>query len=279
MSFRAFVTVGLGAALICAASPALAQRGSWTPRTQGSRIGGEIGVWSMRDYDTFNFAFLAQIKVARVLYIDIEVPWTAVSYDPTYVSRDTDVLFGNPTVGLHYGANVTETIGLYAGGTISIPTALDPTLNEFGVGLAGTYAYAYGDMHRYLPEYVHLRPRGGVEIRMAPVVYYRGEIAPLLMIPAGRDVDSTEFVFETSHEFEGRAPIGVGGGVRLQAVFYTFDRRDNAQTAIEPFFAYEPPAGHFYAKVGFLLALDKDLGFGFDRRKVATLRASLGGKW
>jgi hypothetical protein len=86
---------------------------------------------------------------------------------------------------------------------------------------------------------------------------------------------------EVHNEIEARAPIGVGGGMHLQGVFISDDPsndNDAAQLAMEPYFVYEPIRG-FYARAGLLVALDSELGFGFNRGKVATIRIGLGGKW
>jgi hypothetical protein len=91
--------------------------------------------------------------------------------------------------------------------------------------------------------------------------------------------NDTDFLFEIHNEIEARAQMGVGGGLHLQAVFFTKDLdNDSVQTAMEPYFVYEPIRG-FYARAGVLVALDPQAGFGFNDDKVATIRLSLGGKW
>jgi hypothetical protein len=279
MKLRSLAATGLCSVLIFAANTAAAADDSWTPRTQGSRVGAEIGIWSREHIDAFAFAVVAQIELIKVLHLDFEVPWSVARYDNGILDPETLAVFGNPTFGAHYGANLNEKLALYVGGTISVPTSLDLNYESFAVGLTAAASNAYGDTHRYLPEFLHIRPRGGIEVRILPVLYYRGELAPLVMIPVGKDVNDAEFLLETSHEIEARAPVGVGGGIRLQGVFLSYDNDDNAQAALEPYFAFEPPQGHFYARLGLLVALDEELGFGFDRGKVATARISLGGKW
>jgi hypothetical protein len=60
---------------------------------------------------------------------------------------------------------------------------------------------------------------------------------------------------------------------------FTFTDADLIQTAIEPFFSYEPTAPGVFVRAGFLVALDERLGFGFDEGKVATFKLAVGGKW
>jgi hypothetical protein len=127
-----------------------------------------------------------------------------------------------------------------------------------------------------IAEYVSWRLGGGIEAHFADSFYYRGELVPGLHFP----VDGGDFVFTTEqgNEIEARAGMGLGGGLRFQEVFY-WTENDLIQLALEPFVSYEPPAPGFFARFGFMLALDEQLGFGFDAGKVAAFRLTLGGKW
>jgi hypothetical protein len=282
---RSLFTAGACAVVLSIAAPAAAQHGGWTPRTQGSRVGIDFGIWPTDDIKTFPFAIVGQFEVIRSLHIDFELPWAIAATTPEFGDGDSEAIFGNPTFGLHYGGMISRRVGLYAGGTISISPHLDGDFDNAIVAVLATAANGYGDFHRYFPEYLFVRPRVGVEIQGAPFFYYRGDLVPMILGPIGEGARDTEFIVETFHDFEFRAPMGVGGGFRLQGVFLaTFDREfddddDTSQLAMEPFFAYEPPNGHFYARVGLLIALDEPLGFGFNEGKVATVRTSLGGKW
>lgn len=282
---RSLFTAGACAVVLSIASPAAAQHGGWTPRTQGNRIGGDFGIWPTDTIKTLPFAIVGQLQITRVLHLDFEVPWAIAVSTPEFGDGDSEAIFGNPTFGLHYGGMLSRRVALYAGGTISVSPNLDSDISDNLVASLATGANAYGDLHRYVPEYIFVRPRVGVEIQGAPFFYYRGELVPMILGPLGENVRNAEFVIETLHDFEFRARSGVGGGVRLQGVFLaTFDRgfdnnEDTSQLAMEPFFAYEPPDGHFYARVGLLIALDEPLGFGFKEGRVATIRTSLGGKW
>jgi hypothetical protein len=84
-------------------------------------------------------------------------------------------------------------------------------------------------------------------------------------------------VVEQGNEIEARTEGGFGGGLRLQAAF-PLTNNDLVQTAVEPFVAYEPTSG-LYARAGFLIALDEQLGFGLDQGKLATVRLAVGGKF
>ena len=99
---------------------------------------------------------------------------------------------------------------------------------------------------------------------------------PFFVPLGGEDV---EFIIEQGNEVEYLTDMGLGGGARLQLVF-PLTTNDKIQTATELFGVYEAPekSGAF-VRVGFLLALDKQLGFGFDQGKVASLRLSGGYKF
>ena len=275
----AVVGVLLGLAPALAAGEAAAQ---WRPKAQGNRIGIETDVMPADFAKVLGWDFLLQIELVRGLHLDVEVPWAYV-FDASPGTPDGFV-FGNPGAGLHYAGNVSRNVGLWGGGTVHVTTAWDPNGFQVERATAAAVSHALYDLHRFWPEYVFVRPRGGIEARMAGVVYYRGEIAPVIWVPVGEHVRDPELVLEHASEIEGRADVGVGGGGRVQLVFPFSEGNDPRyaddvfQAAVEPYFTYEPDEG-FYARVGLLVALDRPLGFGFDRGGVYTFRVAMGGKW
>jgi hypothetical protein len=136
-------------------------------------------------------------------------------------------------------------------------------------------------VHRFLPDYLALRPFLAAEIRLNDTFIYRGDLTPSTFFAMGELAKDTEIILEHGSEFEGLSSGGVGGGLRFQAaIVLTGDdsQDDKAQTALEPFFAYQKEKG-FFARLGLLIALDGPYGFGLDERKLATLRLSLGSAW
>ena len=90
--------------------------------------------------------------------------------------------------------------------------------------------------------------------------------------------DATEFFLDQGNEIEFRHPVGFGGGFRFQQVIMSTEN-DVIQLALEPYIGYEAPEPAFFFRLGYLWALDEDLGFAFDRGKVAAVRSTFGGKW
>jgi hypothetical protein len=239
------------------------------------------------------FTGVAQIEVVDKIYIDAALPFAYGSYSASVddggsggvtINGGDDslsgVTLGNPVVGAHYADTIPldggPELAFSAGGTVSIPTIFDPGKERTVAITANLPARAFYDLDRLAPETMAIRLRGAVEIRILPYLLYRGDFAPVSFIPL--DSGDFELYVEQGNEIEARSEAGFGGGLRLQEVF-PLTENDLIQTAIEPFFSYEPNEAGFYARVGFLMALDKQLGFAFDEGKVKTLRVALGGKW
>ena len=283
------------------AEPAADAR-AWT-KSQNNRVGLEVDFWSARTELTFfdttigiNYLGLpitpvAQIELIDKIYLDVELPLglgflSVDSSEPDAGGGDDDggggFLLGNPTLGAHYADSYNEQIAFFFGGSVSIPTihGIDSNDNDDEDRVAALAAVAPTraayDLHRFVPEAIPIRARGGAEIRILPWLYYRGDLAPVMYIPTGgQDV---EFLIEQSNEIEARTPTGLGGGLRLQEVF-TLTEGDDIQTALEPFVSYEPAPAGVYARLGLLMALDEELGFAFDQGKVLTARLAGGYKF
>jgi hypothetical protein len=297
--------LGAAALALFTLAPAAAAA-QWKSKFQGNRLGGEFDWWSTENSDSLTWGIVGQIELVETLHLDFDLPFAygAISFDRGPLSedfQDDGFAFGNPTVGVHYADTLTRNVALLAGGTISVSPNLglilfnsdgDDDSGRFYATYLSSASRAYFDEHRIAPEYLFIRPRVGVEARFASVFYYRGDLAPVVWIPIGEYVEDTELVLDQGNELEARANIGLGGGLRFQQVIlvtaesssgdivdFDDDDTDRAQTAVEPYFVYEPDEG-FTARLGLLVALDDPLGFGFDDGfKVATLRVQLGGKW
>lgn len=284
---------------MCVAPSAFAQRyADWEPKMQGFRLGGEFDLWSANNplgiggADTSSNAlvwdFVGQFAVRRTVMIDLDVPWTvlAVSGD------DPQFVFGNVTFGAHWADKIAPEVALWVGGSLSLPSQLLNTSDESALNTASYAAFsrALYDSHRFVPDHLPLRAIVGVEWRIIPLLYFRSELNPDFMFKLSDSYgnDAAIVIFDQSNEIEFRYH-GLGVGGRVQEAFFLNNEGlvnsgngdvDHAQVAFEPFVGYEAPhrAG-FWARLGFLTALDPPLGFGFDRGKVATMRLSLGGKW
>jgi hypothetical protein len=282
--------LGAAALALFTLAPAAAEA-QWRSKFQGNRLGGEFDWWGTERSDSLTWGLIGQIELVETLHLDFDFPFTYGAFEidlgPLGDSITEDAFaLGNPTVGVHYADTLIPTVALLAGGTISVSPNLDPALDTRLATYLGAASRAAFDQHRLTAEYLFIRPRVGVEVRFASVFYYRGDLCPVVWIPIGENADDAELVIDQGNEIEARADMGLGGGLRFQqALFPTTDDNgifdddvDRAQTALEPYFVYEPDKG-FFARLGLLVALDEPLGFGFDDGNVATLRVQLGGKW
>ena len=263
---------------------------SWV-KSQGNRVGLEVDLLSYgqsffgTDITVLGLAFtaVAQIEIVDKIYLDAELPLGFGSLSISNENNDdseSGFVLGNPTVGAHYADALKTDSGLeiayFFGGALSAPVIFDPEDEAAIAVLANLPSRAYFDLHRFAPETLPIRLRGGAEIRILPYLLYRGDFSPVSYIPL--DTGDFELVVEQGNEIEARTEGGFGGGLRLQEAFPLTDN-DLIQLAVEPFVAYEPQAPGLYARAGFLIALDEGLGFGFDEGKVATLRLAVGGKF
>jgi len=261
------------------ASAGAASAAEWVPKAQGGRVVGEIDWWPTDDFDVVAMGVAAQIQLGRVLYLDLDFPWVITS--PEY--GDSDFVIGNPTVGLHWADTLTKKLAAHAGGSFTVATMISDRSSLSGSYFTRVFATttrAYADFHRYFPEFIYLRGRGGIELQIVPVLYYRVELSPMIAIPAGDAVDDAEVLVDIHNEIEARGRSGVGGGLHLQAVFNSarIQGNDEAQLAMEPYFVYDPGRG-FYARVGTLISVGGPLGFGLNDDNLAAIRVTLGGRW
>jgi hypothetical protein len=231
---------------------------------------------------------VGQFKIFAGLYLDAEMP---LAYSDLTGPQSADLLgekvetgsggsafvFGNPTLGLHYSANLLPKLALFGGLTGSVPIIKDPGSDTALAAAANVPARAYFDAHRLLLEHASMRVRLGAEVKFLSVLYYRGDLTWLLAFPTS-DTGETKTVIEQGNEIELRAPGGFGFGFRFQTAM-PLSADDIAQTAAEPFLSYEPLGKGSFFRAGFLVALDEQLGFGLDPGKVATGRIIFGGKY
>lgn len=270
-------------------------------RSQSSRLGLEVDVLSRTLQANLpgseaseankafaaGFAVVAQIPLFGGFFLDAELPFAygsgpvapaseaGVTGEPEVVPiEDSGFFLGNPTIGVHYSANLFPSLALFGGLSVSFPTVFEPSSGTVAAAEATLPARAYFDTHRMTLEHMPVRARGGAEVRLS-VLHIRGDLAGTFSFPTGGG--DTTVVVEHSDEIEVRL-AGIGAGMRLQVAF-PLSATDKLQLAAEPFACYEPSDSGLYARLGYLVALDPPLGFGLKEGKVATVRAALGLKF
>ncbi|WP_437590525.1 hypothetical protein [Sorangium sp. So ce1000] len=304
--------------MLSLAAPALGQEAPRQPitdktkerwaKSQGGRFGFEIDVLSSSyqqelaaagagddeatavESSRLGIAITAavQYKLFAGLHLDAEIPF---AYGDVSGPQSTD-LFGrrftssgdytkffisNPTFGLHYAGNVLPNLALFGGMSLTIPLHPHPGTGLEVASVANFPARAYFDAQRMLLAHWAFRARVGTEIHFGKVLFLTHDLASQVFFPT-RDGEDTKTVIEQGNEIEFRPFGNFGIGMRLQAAF-PLSSSNSAQLAAEPFVGWEPLVKGTFTRVGALIALDDDLGFGLDQGKVATIRVALGSKW
>jgi hypothetical protein len=293
MNVRSFLAAAsLGAAIFTAAGAVRADPPPFAAHAEGTRVGLSVDLYPTQDFFLATMGFGAQIAVHRNVGIDLDVPWW-VAHTSISGSSGSAALFGDITIGGHGVFRVLPEAALNIGATVSIPTRYDfqsPSQNVAIMSLFASLSRGFYDFWRLAPGVLSIRFPIGFEARFLDLLYYRGELNPVILIPvASGSSGGAQAILEHADELEVRAPFGLGGGVRFQMAFLLTDglssslgaggTSDHLQTAIEPFVGYEPVGSGLYARVGMLVALDTPLGPGTDKDKLTTVRMQVGGKF
>jgi hypothetical protein len=271
--------------------------GALESKVEGNRVGITTDLWPAQDFFAAAMGLTAQIELSNHFALDVDIPWVVGDIRSGLGGlggRQTAAGFGNITFGGHGMGHLSRDVVVYGGATVSIPTRYDfegASSNTLQMQLLGTLSHAYMDPHRFMPGVLFVRIPLGLEARFARVLYYRGELNPVIWAPVSNlyDDKSPMLTLEHADEIEARAPFGFGGGLRFQATFVLTNQGvvgsggsgggDHVQAALEPFIGYEPRGTGLYARLGLLFALDTPLGFGFDADKLAAVRMQIGGKF
>jgi len=274
--------LALGAGLVAALAPGLARaaRPAFEPQAQESRIGIDIDWLNTEAGGGYNrnivtWDLTLQIRVTDKVFIDADVPWAYIDFAPPLVADRG--YFGNPWVGVYYAASASEHLSYYLGGALGLPVnAGQDTLGSTALSVASTVR-AYEGRARFAPRALPMIGRGGIEASWAPL-FLRLDVAPTLIVPF-RGGPNTQLAIDHALEIGGRFRSGFVVGGRLQGNLILTDTPDHLQFAMEPFLGYEANGPGLFVRGGYLIALDDDLGFGFDSGKIRTFRFSIGGKF
>lgn len=278
LPWRRVVAGALAASALLIAAPSAHAEEDLTPRASQKRIGLDLDLSVAQNWTGLGLTPFAQIGLTDEVFLDLEVPLGYLHYDLGIFGGDLSQFnIGNPTIGAHYAKTVDKDLSFFVGGNIAIPTHIDPSSETAFWGIYSGMTRAFYDFTRFLPSMLGLRARVGLEYRINDWLLYRGELNPVLAIPVGEGSRDTALFLEQANELEYRSHSGFNAGLRLQEVFILTDTSDHAQLALEPYVGWDDPK--FFARVGYLVALDEDLGFGFDHNKVSTLKLSGGFKY
>lgn len=270
-----------GLAAFTVESPARAA--DFAPAFTTSRAGGFIDLWPTKNTFGLWFGGEIQIGVTPKVFLDFSVSGSYIDVDYGF-GKFQHAAYGNPTFGVHYADQVKRNFAFFVGGMLTFPALHDPDAEVGTAALFSSPMRGYYDSDRFYTGRMAIRAMGGIEWEIARHWYFRAEARPLLSIQTRRETDflagTDDVIWFLEHAAEGeyRLDNGLGFGLRLQGVLIP-QANDAYQAMAEPFLALTPRSRGLYLRVGFPVALDRQLGFGFDDGRVATIRFSIGGQW
>jgi hypothetical protein len=287
--------LGAGAVLLVA-TPAWAQQrhvsDGFTPAFAASRAGGFVDLWPTKDNFSTIFGGELQLGVTKELFVDLSYA-AAFAHVGDALDSGDNLGFGNPTIGVHVVAKPAERFHFFAGVSATPPLLQDPNKEVSNAAFYGQRIRGFYEADRFVRGHMAARLALGMEWNPAEALFIRGEIRPVVFIPTNDKFPviaddrlnlpstgkgATEVMIEQAAEIEGRTKMGLGFGARLQAVSMPM-RDDMMQLTAEPFINLTPRRAGLYARVGAPIALDEDLGPGFDRNKLIGARVQIGGQW
>lgn len=268
-----------------------------TPAFAASRMSLTLQAWPAADHFALLIGDDLSVRVASQVFLDVGYAGAfASARDTTRADgglQQASFRFGAPTIGAHFVGAATPSFHYFFGGSITYPFLQDPTVEESRAGYLGARIDGYYGADRFARSHFALRMTSGLEWHAAEPLFVRAELRPVIYAPVGEAsrFDATSgagfaperrrgasFVLEHAIEIEARTSTGFGLGARMQGVATPMEA-DMEQTTVEPFLAYTPSRTGAFARIGAPVALDRDLGFGTDRGKLAAVKIVLGGQW
>lgn len=261
------------------------EAGAWTALAARPKVGLEYDLWPAADFVAMTWDVGAHIQIAeglvdpqdRLLF-DVDYAWGYFTTTGTAIKTD-QLAYGNPTAGAHLALPLdkyVKDLRAHAGFAWTAPVLNDPEPLVAISAAVGSNMRGGFLLGRMTPFYMAFRFDVGAEYRVAPNLYYRGSLNPVIYVPTnGKYPLDSELVLEQGNELEYRADSGLGGGARLQEAF-TLTSDDLVQLSAEVFVAYTPEKENLYARLGMFVALDEGAGFGFDKNKLATVNLGVG---
>ena len=272
----AMMSVAAFAALNLASQDASAAD-DWVPDSHQASVGGDIYLFSARRVgSSLPIIPFLHLDVAEDVMLDVQLPLGMYIDGVDIAGHHSGTRFslGNPTAGVRY-APTADNIRWWVGGGLSLPFgANDDDAVQIANG-AATVALGLYDSYLYAADAIPVYATGGIDVRLHELFSLQASMEPILLIPIDDRRDS-ELFLQTSIGGEFRHDSGFGAGMDFKLAWLATENRDNAQALLDPYVGYT--ADTFFARLGLLLALDEPLGFGFDRGKVTTVHATVGGK-
>lgn len=263
-----------------------------TPALAASRAGAFVDLWPARDHMAAVFGSELQLQIASQAFLDLSYVTAIATRGDAASDRGVSIAFGNPTIGAHFAGAILPNLHFALGGSLTAPMLRDSSAAESDAGYFGARVDGYYNTDRFSRDHLAIRAIGALDWHAAPPLFVRAELRPVMFLAMNdsgvaiaptRDASAsarrgTTFVLEHAIEIEARSSMGFGVGARLQGVTMPM-ADDMEQETVEPFVAYSPTRKGAFARVGMPVALDRDLGPGFDRDKLAGVKICIGGQW
>lgn len=266
---------------------------TFTPSFAASRAGAVVDLWPTKNNFSTTFGGELQLRVAPKLFLDLSYQ-AAFAHVGDAIDAGDNLGFGNPTLGVHFADAPARHFSYFLGASLTAPVLQDPSDEAGNAAFYGQRNRGYYDADRFVKGHMAARLAVGMELQGARPFILRGEVRPVVYIPTSNkhpafpkdrtglpttDAGDTAVTVEHALDLELRADVGFGGGLRLQGVFMP-TQDDMLQLVAEPFLQIAPRRQGFYARVGFPVAMDEDLGFGLTGEdKLAAIRVNIGGQW
>jgi hypothetical protein len=271
-------------AILAAAPVALAPgeaRADWAPLMHRSDIGVDMYLWPTRDVGTAGPVIpFVQFEPTDDLFINLRFP-VATWIDP---GDDFRAALGNPTFSIWY-SDTSGRLTWNVGGRASLPVGSVDSGSWRGSIDAASVAMGLYDVYLWAWDTLPFGGLGGIDWQASRIFALRagGDVTFYPTLRGRRrfggayDTGDFDVVFQGRVDAEFQSNSGAGGGVSLMGwAIPTFRYGDRAQTMIMPYFVYDSQRT-FFMRVGGLIALDRPLGPGFDRDRVASLYLQFGG--
>lgn len=266
---------------------------AFTPSFAASRAGAAVDLWPTKNNFSTTFGAELQLRIAPKVLLDVRYS-AAFAHVGDALDAGDKLGFGNPTVGLHFADSPVRDLSYFVGASFTAPALHDPGHEVRDAAFYGQRIRGHYDADRFTRGHMAARVSVGMELQSLRPLVLRGELRPVVYIPTNdryptfpkdrvglptmRDGD-TAVTIEHAIDVEIRSDMGLGAGVRLQGVVMP-TQRDILQTVAEPFVQLTPKRRGAYARLGFPVALDEDLGFGLtEQDKLAAIRVNVGGQW
>jgi len=228
----------------------------------------------------FSVLLDAMYKVMPQVIVSVDFGFTNTSVAPDQGDSQSDFSISNPVIGGHYIFMDNAGMLAHAGLEIAIPVVsvpdgttvqdqIDAAAREINLGYASGARGRFGE-YMWIPDFLSIIVPVGAEMHFASGLNAGGELSFVYGIYTGEtlEVAGIDLTPENEADLELALDVSFEAGMVEPGLRYTLvarltaeDTENAAQMAIEPF--VKAKFGPGFGRLGFLMSLDKPLGFAF----------------